>query len=267
MRSLPAIYRALVTAQIQALAQYRVQAFLYLLFSVIRPVIFLAAWIAVANAQGGSVEGFDVSDFAAYYVALTVVIHLTMFWHAWEFDFEVRQGKLSPKLLRPLHPIHYAVVENVIWKLYTLIGLLPVLVVIAWSFHARFETQLVHLVLFVPSIVLAAALRFVLGWAVACTAFWTTRSSGVMHLFDRAAFIFAGQIAPLSLMPGILQAISYALPFGYMMGVPADILRGGVSPETALALIAGQLLWLGAAYAVLRVAWRAGLRQYSAVGA
>jgi len=40
-------YRALLVAQIQAASQYRVQSILWMLFSVIRPVIFLAAWVAV----------------------------------------------------------------------------------------------------------------------------------------------------------------------------------------------------------------------------
>ncbi len=264
--SLLRVYRALVVAQLQSAAQYRVQMFLWLLFSIIRPVIFLAAWTAVAAAQGGRVGAFSTADFAAYYVALTLVVHLTMSWNAYEFEFEVRLGRLSPKLLRPLHPIHYSVAENLVWKVFTLTALLPVLALLALTFGARFATQPVHLALFVPSIVLAAALRFVSGWFVATAAFWITRIGPISQLFDRASFIFAGQIAPLSLMPGILQPIAYALPFGYMFGVPSDILRGGVSAEQALALIGGQAAWLVAAYVALQGAWRAGLRQYSAVG-
>ena len=38
------VYRALLLAQLQVAAQYRLSMFLYLLFSIMRPVIFLAAW-------------------------------------------------------------------------------------------------------------------------------------------------------------------------------------------------------------------------------
>ncbi|HKW77923.1 MAG TPA: ABC-2 family transporter protein, partial [Candidatus Limnocylindria bacterium] len=230
-------YRALALAQLQALSQYRVQIFLYLLFSIVRPVIFLAAWVAVANSQGGRVGDFAVPDFAAYYVGITLVTHLTQFWHAWEFEAEVRMGQLSAKLLRPLHPLHYAVVENVTWKAYTLIGLVPALALIALTFGAQFRTDVPHLLLFVPSVLLAAALRFAIGWCVSTSAFWTTRVHAVAELVDRAAFIFAGTIAPLALLPGVLGVIAYALPFGYFIGVPADILRAGSSLERSLALI------------------------------
>src|SRR5882724_7785007 len=99
------VYRALFVAQFQAAAQYRVQSLLWLLFPIIRPLVFLAAWSAAAAVQGGSIGGMSISDFAAYYVALVLVSQLTMSWDAYEFEFEIRQGSLSPKLLRPLHPL------------------------------------------------------------------------------------------------------------------------------------------------------------------
>ena len=260
-------YRALLVAQIQAASQYRVQSILWMLFSVIRPVIFLAAWVAVANSQGGQIGAYDVRDFAAYYICLSLVSNLTMSWNAYDFEFEVRMGRLSPKLLRPLHPIHYSVVENLVWKLTTIIPLAIVLVFVAITFDARFRTTPVHLLLFLPSVLLAAALAFLSGWALATLAFWTTRVHAVSTFWDRAAFIFAGQIAPLALLPGPLQTIALALPFGYILGVPAEILRGGVTIPTALQLMAGQVVWVVIFYFAFQRVWRVGIRQYSAVGA
>jgi ABC-2 type transport system permease protein len=261
------IYKALFTAAFQSAAQYRVQSLLWLLGNVIRPVVFLAAWVAVARAQGGGVGGFSAGDFAAYYVALTLVTQLTQAWDAWEFEQDVRLGRLSPKLLRPLHPIHYAIVDNLIWKVYTLPVLLPILGLIAWSFQAHFRTQPWQALLFVPSVMLGAALRFSFGWVLATLGFWTTRINVLSSLLDRASFLFAGQIAPLALMPGLLQALAYALPFGYMLGVPAELLQGALDPPTALRLVLGQAAWLVATLLAFRVMWRLGVRQYSAVGA
>ena len=68
-------------------------------------------------------------------------------------------------------------------------------------------------------------------------------------------------------MPGILQSISYILPFGYWIGIPTDILRGGASLEQSLVWMAGQVAWLAASYVLFQIVWRAGVRQYSAAGA
>src|SRR5437868_14336818 len=148
MKTLWRVYRVLLVANFQQASQYRVQSVLWLLFAVIRPVVFLAAWSAAAEAQGGAIGDFSIGDFAGYYVCLTLVSQLTMSWTAYDFEYEIRQGKLAPKLLRPLHPLHYGVVENLVYKLTTLPVLLPVLVVISWSFQAHFETQPWHVALF-----------------------------------------------------------------------------------------------------------------------
>src|SRR5215471_9119325 len=110
-------YTAMFVASFQQAAQYRDQAVLWLLMAVIRPVVFLAAWSAAAAAQGGAIGGDTIGDFAAYYVCLSLVSQLTMAWDAYDFELEVRQGQLSPKLLRPVHPLHYSVVSNVVYKL------------------------------------------------------------------------------------------------------------------------------------------------------
>jgi len=260
-------YRALIVQQFQVMSQYRVSLFLYVFFSFIRPIIFLAAWIAVADSQGGRIGAFTRSDLAGYYVIMIVVTHLTTSWDSFEFEWEIRQGRLSPKLLRPLHPLHYSIVANVLWKLMTSVAVVPVAILIAITFDARFATQPWHLAVGIPSLILGAALQFMFGWIFASVAFWTTRVHAVVTLYQRAAFIFSGQIAPLALLPGPLLVVAYGLPFGYMLGVPADILRGGPDPTTALALVAGQAVWLAVGIVLYRIVWSAGLRQYSAVGA
>jgi len=261
------VYRAVFGAEFAAAAQYRVQAVLWLLFAIIRPVVFLAAWSAAAEAQGGRVGDFAMADFAAYYVAVSLVTQLTMSWNAYEFEYEIRQGTLAPKLLRPLHPLHYAIVQNIVWKLVTLPALLPALVLIAWTFQARFATQPWHLALFIPSVLLAAALNFLLGWTLACAAFWTTRIHSIMHFYERIGFVFAGQVAPLSLLPGPLATIGYILPFGYTLWAPVEIVRGAASLQQSLALIAIQGVWVVLAWLSFAAVWRVGLRQFSAVGA
>jgi ABC-2 type transport system permease protein len=261
------VYRALFVVNFQQATQYRVQSVLWLLFAVIRPVVFLAAWSAAAEAQGGTIAGFSVGDFAAYYVCLTLVTQLTMSWTAYDFELEVRQGRLAPKLLRPLHPLHYGVVDNLVFKITTLPALVPALLLIAWTFQARFQTQIWDVVIFVPSLVLAAALRFVFGWALASLAFWTTRLHSITHLYDRLSFVLAGQIAPLALLPGPLAFVGYVLPFGYMLWAPAEILRGGLTVEQSLMVLVAQTVWLAVSWLMFVVVWRMGLRQFSAVGA
>jgi ABC-2 type transport system permease protein len=261
------VYRALLTQSLQVMSAYRISLFLYALFSFIRPIIFLAAWVAVAESQGGRLGAFSKADLGGYFVIAILVTHLSAAWDFFEFEWEIRRGSLSPKLLRPLHPINYSIVNNITWKLITSLAVVPVAIGIAITFDARFATTPAHLALGALSVVLGAAIAFVFGWVFASVAFWTTRVHAVVTLYQRVAFIFAGQIAPLTLLPGPLFAIALALPFAYMLGVPTEILRGGVDLTTGVLLMAGQVVWLAIGIILYRVVWSAGLRQYSAVGA
>ena len=260
-------YRALVVQGFQVLSAYRVSLFLYALFSFIRPIIFLAAWVAVAESQGGRLGSFSKADLGGYFVITILVTHLSAAWDFFEFEFEVRRGSLSPKLLRPLHPINYSIVNNILWKLITSLAVVPVAIGIAVTFDARFATTPGHVALGAVSAVLGASIAFVFGWIFASVAFWTTRVHAVVTLYQRTAFIFAGQIAPLTLLPGPLFAVAMALPFAYMLGVPTEILRGGVDLPTGALMVAGQVFWLAVGIVLYRIVWAAGLRQYSAVGA
>jgi ABC-2 type transport system permease protein len=261
------VYRQLFAAAVKNAAQYRAQILLWTIGGVMRPLVFLAAWTAVAAAQGGSVGGFTTGEFAAYYVGVIVVGVITNAWNSWEFDFEVREGTLSPKLLRPLHPIHYSVAATVVQKAIMLLGLLPAVWLVTLTFHPDFHTQWWHLLLFVPSVVLGAAINFFMDWTFATAAFWTSRTHSISELSDRFALVFAGRIAPTALLPGVLQPLGWILPYAYVLSVPAEILRGGTTLEQSLLLMLGQLAWATVMYAVLQLCWRVGVRQYGAVGA
>src|SRR2546423_518216 len=112
-----------------------------------------------------------------------------------------------------------------------------------------------------------AARSFIFGYIIATLAFWATRMRTANTLWQRASFVFAGSIAPVALMPGWLQTMTYGLPFWYMVGAPTEILQGTVSPERAAFILAGQTVWVVVLYAGFRVMWRRGVRAYSAVGA
>ena len=67
------------------------------------PLVMLALLRAVAAE--GPVGRFDAARFTAYYFATLVVRLLTSAWVVWELVYEIRQGTLAAKLLRPLSPL------------------------------------------------------------------------------------------------------------------------------------------------------------------
>ena len=267
MRRISEVYRALFRISVAVQLQYRASMVIWLISTVIQPVVYLVVWSNVAESRGGSAGGFDAADFAAYFIVLMLVDHLTFDWHMWEYDFRIREGLLSPLLLRPLHPIHGDVAENIAYKLLSLTVMVPAAVALTALFQPSLNPPLWAVVLGLPAVLLAAAVRFLTSWTVAMAAFWTTRIDAINGIYFVTELFFSGRLAPLALLPAPLPFIATLLPFRWALAFPVELLMGRLTPqETAVGFLA-QVAWLGLSLLLLRVVWRAGVRRYAAFGA
>jgi ABC-2 type transport system permease protein len=267
MTDLLALYRAQFKTTIAEQFQYRGALVIWLTGLVLEPVIYLAVWSTVARSQGGEVDGFSASAFAAYFLVALVVNHATFTWVMWEMEFWIRQGHLSPLLVRPVHPIHRPIAQNLTFKLLTLTVVVPLGVVLALVFRPSFGTTPVTALAFIPALVLAIALRFALEWTIATAAFWITRVSAINQLYFVAFLFLSGQAVPLPLLPAPARTLAEVLPFYRMLGFPVELLLGRLSLGEALLGFAAQFAWLAVAVLLLNRVWERGVRQYSAVGA
>jgi ABC-2 type transport system permease protein len=261
------IYRAQFQKAMMLQLQYRVSMMIWMIDIVLSPVIYLAVWSAIARASNGSIGGYTPNDFAAYYIGLTIVMHMTQIWHMWEYEYNIREGILSSRLLRPIHPIHEDIAQNISFKVVMLIVLVPSVIALTLLFQPTLQPPLWSLLAFVPAVLLGAAVSFLAGWNLAMAAFWTTRIFAINQLYFVAMFFFSGQVAPLELLPLPAQIIASLLPFRWVLGFPVEMLLGRLSPQQVITGFAAQIGWLVLLLVLLRVIWRSAVRRYSAVGA
>ncbi len=249
------------------MVQYRASLVIWMIGHVLEPLVYLIVWSTVSNTGGGSVGDYSTADFAAYYIVLMLVNNVTYTWIMYEYEYRVREGDLSFALLRPVHPIHSDIADNVSSKLITLPIMLLVAAALGLFFHPVFRIPVWAAAVFVPALLLAFLLRFFLEWTLALVAFWTTRVGAVNQTYFVLVLFLSGQIAPLSLFPAPVQVAAEILPFRWMMYFPIELLLGRLSvPEAATGILI-QTIWIGLAFLLLRAVWRAGTRVYSAVGA
>jgi ABC-2 type transport system permease protein len=260
------LYRVLTRTGIALQIQYRASNVIWMLGGIIEPVIYLVVWSTVAREQGGSAGGWTPEDFAAYYVALMFVNHLTFAWVMHVFQFRIQQGELSFALLRPIHPIHSDIADNVAFKLVMLAVLVPAALVVAWAFDPRWAGGAAEAAAFVPALVLAFGVRFLVEWSLALAAFWTTRVTAVNNVYFTALIFLSGRVAPIDMLPGWLQTVSVSLPFHWMVAFPVEVLLGRVPPGELAAGLATQLGWIAAALLALSLLWTRAVRRFGAVG-
>lgn len=267
MKALLDVYRALMGQEIATHLHYRVEVALWAVGLILQPVIYLAVWVAVAQASGDNVAGYGARDFAAYFIVLLIVRHFTSVWVIYTLGGEIRSGLLSPQLLRPFHPIHRFVAGNVASKLVNLLVIIPTVIALALFFRPALAPTSWQIAAFVPAVVFAFLLRLLLEWSIGAIGFWITQVSGINQSYTLAMLFLSGQVAPLDLLPAPLQLAATVLPFRSMVAFPVELLLGRLSPSETLWNFAAQFAWLGIAWGIFGPVWRAGLRRYAAVGA
>ena len=272
MRYWIGVYRVNLKMAIAQMLQYRFGILIWAIWGFVGPLISLAVWSAASAAHGGTISNgsgasFTQSDFTAYFLTFMIVGHLIMSWDAFEFAYRVRDGNLSPRLLKPLHPIHTDVASNIAFKLATSAMILPAWILLFVLLHPTPPHSLGSFLLGIPAVLLAGMLRYIWQYSLALIAFWTTRVEAINQLYFTLDGFLAGRIAPLALLPGWMGTAAIYSPFRSMGAFPVELLLGRVPPDQILPGFMLQIVWLVVGLGVFRLLWSRGIRQYSAVGA
>jgi viologen exporter family transport system permease protein len=108
--------------------------------------------------------------------------------------------------------------------------------------------------------------RFLWEWALALSAFWTTRISAVNRAYFVVLMFLSGRVAPVGLLPQVLQTVGDALPFRWMVAFPVELMIGRVTPRDAAVGLVAQLGWIAGGGVVLRLLWPRAVRRFASVG-
>lgn len=244
---------------------YRAEMTIWIL-SATMPLIMLALWHAVA--EGGQVAGFGQVEIARYFAATLMVRQLTSVWLVWELNFEIRTGKLSPRLLKPMHPLVQSAVEMITAVPVRLLVLTPlVLALVAWRPELVALPSIGGFALFLVSLALAWTLNFLVQAVFATLSFWLDKTDALFGVWFAFYTLLSGYVAPHAFFPEWSETLLRVLPFRGMLALPVELLGGFLTPAEAAVDLAIQLGWVVFFFVALRLLWRRGIVRYGAYGA
>jgi ABC-2 type transport system permease protein len=242
--------------------EYRAELLLWALSGTL-PLILLGVW---TKASQNGQFGLEPADFARYFLAVFLVRQFNVVWVVWEFEKEVVQGRLSPRLLQPIDPVWHHVAMHLSER----IARLPFVVMLVGLFfllypQAIWLPSLGRVLLFLPVVALAFTVRFLMQYTFALLAFWTERASAIEQFSFLFYLFLSGMIAPLEVFPLSVRVVAQWTPFPYLIHFPAAILIG--LPVDIVRGILVMLGWSLLFFILNRWLWRKGLKQYSGMGA
>jgi len=244
------------------MVEYRAELFLWALSGSV-PFILMGIWMEAA--QGGRF-GLSPVDFARYFIAAFLVRQFTVVWVIWDFEKEVVQGRLSPRLLQPLDPVWHHVAAHVSERF----ARLPFIVGLVILFFTLYPKALWfpgvgRILLFFVVVAIAFTLRFLIQYTFALFAFWTERASAIEQFWFLLYLFLSGIVAPLEVFPPAVREVVLWTPFPYLIHFPAALLVG-LPVDLGRGLLA-MFGWSLLFFVWNRWMWRQGLKQYSGMGA
>jgi len=244
------------------MVEYRAELLLWVLSGSL-PLILMGVWIQASQAGQ---FGLSPVEFARYFLAVFIVRQLTTVWVIWEFEKEVVEGKLSPRLLQPIDPVWHHVASHV-GERFARLPFAGGLVLLFFALYpqAVWFPSLGAFLLFCLSLILVFSLRFLMQYTLAMFAFWTERAAAIEQFSFLFYLFLSGMIAPLELFPSAVRAVVLWTPFPYLIYFPASLLVG--LPTDILRGFGMLLLWSAIFLGLNRWLWRLGLRRYSGMGA
>ncbi|HUG07330.1 MAG TPA: ABC-2 family transporter protein [Acidimicrobiia bacterium] len=259
-------YRAGMRLGFQREIQYRIRTTLMILGFMVEPIIYLAVWTTVAEAQGGEIAGLTTGTLAAYYIVWTLVrvYNLGFAPDAWEW--RIREGRMNDFLSQPIHPFHRDFTFFAGGKFVFTLVWIPVAAFLTLIFEPTIEWAVVNVVGFVIALWGGFAVRFVVLYLLGMINFWTTRGAAIFGIFIASELLLSGRLVPLELMPGWVADIAAWLPFKWTFQFPIDTLIGRLDPGQVVAGIGAQVLWTASIGLVFVAVWKRAIRRYGAVG-
>ena len=244
------------------MVEYRAEIILWLIATCF-PLILLGVWV---KAAGNSDLPLSQIEMARYFIAMFIVRNLATVWVVYEFQHQVNEGRLTPYLLQPFDVGWRHLAMHIAEKA-TRFPFLAGIVFIVLFFYpdVRWTPTLHDLAASVVVIIMLFLLRFITQYAITMLAFWTERAQGVTELWFLPEMFLSGMIAPLDIYPQAMQDFLWYTPFPYYVYFPIQVITGQAqAPWTGIGIMA---LWALAFFIIQRFAYRAGLKQYSAMGA
>lgn len=222
MRALAFKARVLFATRFAEMAEYRAEVVIWMLSGTLSLVMMLVWMAQAAAAPGGQIRGYSAPEFATYFLSTWLVSQLLVVWVSHELDFQIRQGTLSPQLLRPVDPMWLHVASHVAERLVRIVPLLALVGVFTWLSGASFTREWWAYPAALGLAALGFSVRFLYEYAIGLLAFWTESSASFQEVVWLVYAALGGMFAPLAFYPEWVQRVAVWTPFPYMLGLPRN---------------------------------------------
>lgn len=263
-------YGYVINLGIQSTLVYRVNFLVRAVFGLIPLLALILLWRAIhESADGPEVAGYALTEVITYYLIVNVVVALTSVTEDdWQIAADIRDGRISQFLLKPVSYLGYRLCLFAAGRLvYTAAAVIPTALFL-WFQREYFQGPAsgLHFAAFGLSLVLTALLQFLVSFTMALLAFWVLEVATFIFILFALEYVAGGHLFPLDMLPPAIQHLLACTPFPYLLYFPVQVYLGRIEGTALAQGLVIQAAWVLAMLTLARWVWKRGLRHYAAVG-
>jgi ABC-2 type transport system permease protein len=249
---------------------YRWNFILRSVFGIVPLIGTIFLWKAMyGSGEHATMSGYTYSQLILYFVMSIFVENLvTPTEDEWQIAGEIRDGKMSFLLLKPVNYLAYRFTLYASYRLLYTAVLLPGIAIIFLCLreHITLPSQAITWVAFAAGTAMAALIQFFLAYSIAMLAFWILEISTIVFMVFSIEYFLSGLIFPLDMLPAWIADIVRWTPFPYELYFPVQIFMERITGAQLLHGLAIQAFWAVMMWLLAVGLWRLGIRRYQAVG-
>ena len=247
-------YLALAAAGFRRYATYRQAMVAAVVTNSVFGFLRFAVMLAVLDAGGRTVAGYDEPQLATFVWAGQGLIGVVLLWAPPDLADRIRTGDVVMDLLRPIDPIWQLLAADLGRAGYAAVTRFAGPVIAgALVFELYAPRRPITYALFVCSALLATVVCFGCRYLVNAAAYWLLDARGPNMFWTITSGILGGLYFPVWFFPDALAAVLIVLtPFPSVIQIPLDVLveRGAAGQQ--LASLGVQAGWVVAILSLCR---------------
>jgi ABC-2 type transport system permease protein len=239
-------YTTFLRASMMNILIYRGTVILWILVDLFKFFMLIFLWKSVFTNQE-VIGGFYFNEMITYFLISGFTTFLTIPDTHYAMSEEIRQGKISLYLIKPLSYKRRLFYENLGRVLGISMLVFPVsvimTVIVKFLFDIQFSFSVIRVIGFIAYLPLILAFCFEFSFTFGTLMIYTQNDFGLAMLMVVIMTAISGQLVPLALYPQAIQRVLEYLPFKYISYPPLIFLNKVLDDQILLGL--GALLgWI-----------------------
>ena len=249
---------------------YRLNFILWRVRNVFQILLTYFLWSTVFANPQTQIFGYDREKILTYVFGIMIVRALVLSARAMDVSGDIANGDLSNYLLKPISYFKYWLTRDISSKalnlIFAVIEFTTLFIILKPPFF--FQMNVITMVTFLITIILAMFIYFFLLFLISSIPFWAPEIGWGSHFLVTVVIIEAlsGSLFPINILPNVFQSIVLVTPFPYLIYFPVEVYLGNISGTALIGGLMISVAWTGVLWFALNFVWKKGLKVYQAFG-